>query len=208
MKTIIFKLRKIKTIKQSLKNFKLTCYLFLFFNFFYKSISYFYNYLIHKHLYNKVIKYFNNTFLIKLIITYNLNNICAKFITNLMCLRLKQNVSLNIILKNITKILYNADSIYSYRIISTGKFSRKQRSTYIISNSKDNVEIPNGSTSEYIDYNSSSISTRYGICNIKVWLVSKYDFSVENNVLQNDFVTNNSINNSKSLTNMLNNYCI
>jgi ribosomal protein S3 len=146
---------------------------------YYKFNVYIYTDIINKYINTKMNSLYIKNYKLKPILLSNVNNLNAAFISNLICIRLKQNLTLSFVLKNIIKIINNITGILSYRIITTGKFTKKQRSTYIINNSKSVIEIPNSSKTEYIDYSTSVATTRYGICNIKVWLVYKMNYNIE-----------------------------
>jgi hypothetical protein len=109
-------------------------------------------------------------------------NINASVISEFFYVRLKQYYTIWEILKNINflfKILrFKYRFIKGYKIMCSGRFSRKQRATY---SWKTFGSIAPSSMKSRLDYKHSSISLKYSLCTIKVWVrmkrhKSRYDF--------------------------------
>jgi len=95
------------------------------------------------------------------------DTITAKFLINYMVIKLKKKFSLKYVLNSVIKFLKNTERIEGFKIKCSGRFDKKQRATYLLKQlkkiSSTGIFIP-------IDYAFSTLTLKYGLCGIKLWV--------------------------------------
>lgn len=125
----------------------------------------------------------NNKFYLNI---YNLDslNISAQAITTYLSLKLQKRYSLDWVLRPILKDLgskIKRRSITGYKIVCSGRFTRKQIATYMW---MKGGSINLNTISNLIKYSEARIRLKYGLCGIKVWINYKTNSS---NLLTRNF---------------------
>jgi ribosomal protein S3 len=108
-------------------------------------------------------------------------NVNASIISEFFLIRLKQYYTIWEVLKNINflfKGLMRKNMVRGYKITCSGRFSRKQRTTY---SWKSFGSLGLSSMKSKLDYSYKTIALKYSSCTIKVWvrLGAKKNKSVE-----------------------------
>jgi hypothetical protein len=150
---------------------------------------------------NKLLRLFWNNF--KLIFTFHLkkffgeiinprvyilgiskSNVNSSIISEFFFIRLKQYYTIWEVLKNVNFLfrgLMRRNIIKGYKITCSGRFSRKQRTTY---SWKCFGSLGSSSVKARLDYNFKTIALKYSSCTIKVWIrltqkkIKLFDFIV------------------------------
>ncbi len=99
--------------------------------------------------------------------------ITAQLIINYVLIKLKQQFQLGDILYPLVRFLKEQEDILGYRIDCIGRFTRKQRASFLTLKSGNT---PFSSLNKYIEYEEYSIILKYGKCSIKVWLYKSDNF--------------------------------
>lgn len=97
-------------------------------------------------------------------------NISATVVSEFFFIRLKQYYTIWEVLKNINFLfrpLMRRKIVKGYKIMCSGRFSRKQRTTY---NWKSFGSLALSTTKSKLDYSYRSIVLKYSTCTIKVWV--------------------------------------
>jgi ribosomal protein S3 len=102
---------------------------------------------------------------------YSINaNIIGQFFS----IRLQQYYTIWEIFKNIKvlfkKLMFTHNVLKGYKIIFSGRFSRKQRTTY---SWKNFGTLGPATVKSKLDYSNTVIPLRYSLCSIKVWICLK-----------------------------------
>lgn len=100
---------------------------------------------------------------------YFLNDyiLTSNSIVQYICDRLKQEFSLNEILKDVKYVLLNSKDIIGFRIDCSGRFGRKQRTSFKRLSSGN---LSKSKINAIVDYSMNFVILKYGCCNIKVLL--------------------------------------
>lgn len=109
---------------------------------------------------------FNNIFILGL----SKKNVNASIIGEFFFIRLKQYYTIWEVLKNINflfKSLMRKRIVKGYKIMCSGRFSRKQRTTY---NWKSFGSLASSTVRSKLDYSYRTIALKYSSCTIKVWV--------------------------------------
>jgi len=119
---------------------------------------------------------------------YNLDflDLSVQNISNYIAIQIRKKFSLNWVLKPILKdlsIKINNGKILGYKIICSGRFTRKQRATYRWM-SEGLLKL--NTVSNLIKYNFVKVRLKYGVCGVKVWL--NYGLNNENILPRNLFL--------------------
>ncbi len=135
----------------------------LFLNLFWYSLKYSINFYLEKLRINSENFFFNFFSLDFFSVT---SNVLGTYIS----LKLKQNFSLDWVLRPIIKdlnIRLKNQVILGYKIVCSGRFTRKQIATYTW---MKQGALGFNKFSNHIKYSESSIKLKYGLCGVKIWL--------------------------------------
>lgn len=101
-----------------------------------------------------------------------LENISAYLVVNFIKIRLKQQYTLGSIIYPLARFLTSISgaTIKGFRIDCSGRFSRRQRASYL---SVKDGRLPFSSRNLNADYHFSEVILKFGKCGIKVWLFSQ-----------------------------------
>jgi hypothetical protein len=98
------------------------------------------------------------------------NNITSQLISYYVTQKLRKGHNLGKILKPVFKNLNENPLILGYKIGCSGRFSRKQRATYLWENAGN---FPLNKLNAVIDYSYRQVTLKFGACGIKIWLCKK-----------------------------------
>jgi len=101
----------------------------------------------------------------------------SKFLVQYLIFRLNQKIPFKSIFyktNNILTTLLSKQRLLGFKISLKGRFSRKQRASFLW---KRVNRVPLNSKMSYIDYSSGHVILRYGMCSIKIWLNFSQEFS-------------------------------
>jgi ribosomal protein S3 len=111
----------------------------------------------------------------QLIVKYfalNNRNISAQFLVNYIIIRLGQYVPLNTILNPVIRQYKKLTLITGFKIVISGRLTRKERAAYIVKSGKS---MPLATINSKIDYAYDFKIMRFGVVGVKVLLLSSDD---------------------------------
>lgn len=95
------------------------------------------------------------------------STITSDLLINYIEIKLYQGFSVNEIIFSLKNILKDNEGISGYRIDFSGRFTRKQRASFL---TFKGGQVPFSTRKAFLDYADGSATLKYGKCGIKVWL--------------------------------------
>lgn len=116
------------------------------------------------------VKYLINKDINLYLIGLSRNAISANIVSEFIRIRLRQYYTISEILRNVNylfKIMMRKKIVFGYKITYSGRFSRKQRTTY---SWKTSGSLGSASVKSRLDYSYKTLALKYSACTVKVWI--------------------------------------